>query len=350
MRALRSIPVWILLLAATAQAGSIRLRPSSTAEAGQPVRLADVAVLEGADAERTRDTIIIADPSSKLAGRAWLIVSIADVRRALEASEARLSSLALSGRECVVRFDVAKAVTPERSQEPPPAAGPETVDLGGPPTVRKQIASALASHVGVEPTDLRLLFESADAEFLDAPRHGVEVIAQPRTTSASSRAVLSCRVLDGDRMIDSRTIRADVEVRRLAIVVQENIRRKDEIPPAALAEQEMWMPLSAGRPLGTIDEAEGALARTRLSAGTVLMAEHLETPVVVKKNELVTVHAVRGGIEIQMRARARADARRGEIVQFRGERSTHEFPARVERAGVAVMTDGSADSERAEEP
>ncbi|MBL8746649.1 MAG: flagellar basal body P-ring formation protein FlgA [Phycisphaerae bacterium] len=333
-----------LLLASSSEAGSIRLRTSATIEAGSPVRLGDVAILEGDDAVALGGVLVVGEPSKRSLGRCWMSVSIAEVQRAVREAGGRMSTLTVSGSECAVRIETPAPVTETKAANTPKRAPQaEVVEQGGPPTVRKQAAAALAALLGVDGSDLRILFDAEDAAFLDQPRIGVEVIVQPRTTAMSSRSVLACRIVDGDRLLESRTIRADAQVQRKVVVLQESVKRKGEIPVASLQEQEMWISSSAARPIGSIEEAAGSLARTRLETGTVLFAEHLETPVVIRRNELVSILTIGGGFEVQTRARARSDARRGDVIAFRPEGSKKEFTARAERAGLAVMNlDGVA--------
>jgi flagella basal body P-ring formation protein FlgA len=328
-------------------AGSIRLRTAAAVEPGQPIRLGDVATLEGDDALALAATTVVEDVAKESAGRAWVQLTFADVRRVLDECGARMSNLTLSGSGCTVRIAGAPKEQSEESKLRAPSPRAESVELEGPPTIRRHAARTLAAFMNVDPADLRMLFDAADAEFLDQPRTGAaRIVVQPQSTANSGRAVLACRILDGDRIIDSRTIRVDSEVRRRVVVVQDMVKRKDEVPGASLAEQEMWLPATSGRPIGSIEEAAGSIARTRLEPGTVLRAEHLETPIVVKRNELVSVHAVRAGFEVQTRARARADARRGDLIAFRLEGSKKEFTARVEGPGVAVIDmDGAASPE-----
>lgn len=334
----------VCTFAAPAFAGSIRLRTAAAIEPGQPIRLGDVATLEGDDALALAATMLVEDVPKASAGRAWVQLTIADVRHALDDRGARMSTLTLSGSGCTVRIAGAPPEQPNESKPSTPSPRAESVELEGPPAVRRHAARTLAAFMNVDPADLRMLFDAADAEFLDQPRTGAaRIVVQPQSTANSGRAVLACRVLDGDRIIDSRTIRVDSEVRRQVVVVNEMVKRKDEVPSAALAEQEAWLPASSGRPIGSIEEAAGSIARTRLEPGTILRAEHLETPIVVKRNELVSVHALRAGFEVQTRARARADARRGDLIAFRLEGSKKEFTARVEGPGVAVIDlDGAA--------
>lgn len=350
MGALRAF-ILILCLgpcSAWCRAGSVRLKSVAAVDAGDVIRVGDIAALEGEDAAALADVVVVENAENAASGRAWTEVSIADVRRALGEVGAQMSGISLSGATCAVRLRAADSAATQGDNAPPPAARPEVVDLSGPSTVRKQAAASLASLFGVGADHLRLLFDAGDAAFLDEPRPGVNVVVQPTSSAASGRVVLSCRIVNGDRLIDTRTVRAEAEVLRRAVVLHEKVKRKDEIPIAALGEEELWMPAGDGRPVERIEEVAGSLARTRIEAGTVLRAELLDTPIVVKRNELVTVHAVRSGFEVQTRARARADARRGDVIPFRIDGSKNEFMARVERAGVAVMSldGGGKDGEK----
>lgn len=351
----RSVILHVLLLgaaAASAHGGSIRLRTSAMVDAGEAVRVGDVATLEGDDALALAHVTILAEPSRSAAGRAWVEVTLADLRRSLDEAGARAGMLTLSGGVCTVRIasppkDAAPEPTPKKAKP-----RPESVDPSGTPTVRKQAMLTLSSFLEVDPSDLRLLFDQSDADFLDQPRHALRIAIVPASGSGSARSVMNVRILDGDRIIDHRTIRAEAEVRRRVVVLQTMVKRKDAIPASALSEQEMWMPVGRGRPLERLEDASGALARTRLEPGTILREEHLESPVVIRRNELATIHAVREGFVVQTRARARSEGRRGDVIEFRVDGSKRGFQARVDGPGVAVVdlertsiADGSKEAE-----
>jgi flagella basal body P-ring formation protein FlgA len=336
------LTILAFLLAAPCFAGSIRLRTAATAGPDAPIRLGDVATLEGDDALAFAGLTLVEDPVKAAAGRGWTSISLAEVRAALERAGARLSLITLSGAACTVRVPF-EAASEEAPAAAPSRATPQPIDLTGPPTVRTEAGRTLAAHLDIDPSRLRVLFDEADRAFLDAPRHGHRVVVSPAATPASKRLVLAARVFEQDRLIDSRTLRADVETRRAVVVLRDALRRGREITADALDEQEAWLPLGGGRPIERLEDAAGLLARTRLEAGTILREEHLDSPVIVRRNELVTIHAVQSGFEVRTRARAREEARRGDVIEFRLEGAQKTFPARVEAPGVAVIDlDGPA--------
>lgn len=333
------LAVVCLLGSGSANAGTVRLRASAVFEPEAPITLASIAHLEGEDALAHGSVVIAASASAFVGERSWADVTTEDVRGALRNAGVRLSGLALGGRACTIRLDRALN-EPEPEADAPKAESqdePIVVPIDGPATVRVQAARALAGLLGVEPERLRLRFAPGDAAFLDERRDRRRIIVQPTSTGGSHRLSLAVRVMEADRIVDSRTIRVDAEVRRRVVIVQSPVKRKDAIDAASLAEAEMWIELGGGEPVESIEAAAGSLARTRLEAGTILRRGHLESAVIVRRNELVTVYAVRGGIEVKSRARARADAREGDVIEFRAEGSKQSFTARVTGAGVAVL-------------
>lgn len=341
-----------LLASHAALAGSVRLRAGAAIEPGQPVRVGDVATLEGADALALAPIIILNDWSAASQGKTWARITIADLSGALDRAGARTSTIALSGSTCDVRVvGLARSDATTEAAEPRTEQGFRVFDVSGTPTVRKECAASLAASLGVEPDSLRLAFDSADAEFLDAPRFDRRIVAQPVSAKASARSVVSVRVYDHDRLEASRTVRVEAEVRRDVAVLTKPLRRKDVIRADAFTSEERWMPAGAGEPISRAEDALGRIARTDLPAGTVLGMHQLDSPVVVRRNELVTILAIRAGFEVQMRARARTDGKPGETIEFRAEGSKKPIFARVEKSGVAVLNqDAPEGAERGETP
>jgi flagella basal body P-ring formation protein FlgA len=91
--------------------------------------------------------------------------------------------------------------------------------------------------------------------------------------------------------------------------------------------------------IGDASEVVGKLARTRLSAGTILREAVVEKPVVIRRNELVTVHCLSGSVALRVEARAMDEGREGDVIEFRVDRGSEPFTARVSGPGVAVATD-----------
>jgi flagella basal body P-ring formation protein FlgA len=82
----------------------------------------------------------------------------------------------------------------------------------------------------------------------------------------------------------------------------------------------------------------GQAARRPLRAQTPLFAFDLRKPVVVKKNELVTVRFAAGGIELTAQGQVQTDAGKGDTVQVLNTRSRRMIEARVVGAGLVEVT------------
>lgn len=331
-----------LLLCTVADAGTIRLRDGVVVEPGEPVTLGCVAKLEGADATGLAAMQIrAADAPMPACG--WLEIDVAAVRRALDESGVAMGRLAVSGRSCTVRVRAEAPV-----EAPALVEAPAQIVTKG-PTIRTEVIAALAERYGVAVDELRATFEAPDEEFLSTPSGAGRIVVSPTSTPGAARAVAQVRVVSGASIKASRTIRADIEVLRDVLVLKSPLRSREAITAGSFDSERRWVAPSSGDVISSFDGLEGSLARTRVAAGTVLRREHLESPVVMKRNELVTVYMVSSGFEIRTRARARADARIGDVLEFRAEGSKRSFMARVDGPGVAVAegpTQTVADADR----
>lgn len=98
----------------------------------------------------------------------------------------------------------------------------------------------------------------------------------------------------------------------------------------------------AARASGTLLTSAAAIAgqaaRRPLRAQTPLFAFDLRKPVVVKKNELVTVRFAAGGIELTAQGQVQTDAGKGDTVQVLNTRSRRMIEARVVGSGLVEVT------------
>lgn len=343
MRLFASISV-VLLLATSAGAGSVRLRERATIEPGQAITLGAIATLDGEDATSLASTVVRpASAASNSAG--WVEVDVNAVKQALRDAGAPTGRLAFSGRACTVR--VRREAPPE--PEAPAIAAP-VIAAPQPGTIHESILRTLGSLYGVSSADLRATFSPDDAALLKMSAQGASrrVIVSPSSTPGASRAVMQVRVVDDGAIVQSRTIAADIELRRRVMVVgAAGVKRGQTLAPEALTNEERWVAPASSEPLESLEGFEGASARTRLEPGTVVRAEHLDTPIIVKRNELLTVYTVSAGFEVRTRARARTDARRGDVIEMRVEGSKRSFMARIDGPGLAVADLSAAPPVRA---
>ena len=336
----------LLVWAAGAAAGTVRLKGSALVAPGGPVVLRDLAELTGADAD-LGDVVIVSDSGGKRGSAAWITVDVGDVRAALEKAGVSAGRVAVSGGRCVVRFagaglgeETKKSATATPTQAPAqPARRPEVVDTGGPATVRTRIVEMLDRMYGVEsdPSSLRVRFDEGDEALLAMEEWGRRVLVRPGTSGTGGRVLVEVRVLSGDQIVESRTIGVDVEIRRRVLVLTADVGRRDEISEAMVRETEMWVsPRGAGGPTSTA-EVVGQRARKPLDAGDVLRSGDVEPSIVVARGSAVTVFCLKGGIGVQARGRAMADGREGEMIECHLTDSRKAFLARVDGPGRVVV-------------
>lgn len=332
-----AVTLLTLLLGASALADRIALKPSASAQAGAPVTLRDVADLTGPDAEALADTVLVDDVNRRAAGRAWFELTIDDVRATLDQRRVNWGRLSLQGASCAVRLT--DTVAPTKVDDSPARVerSPETVDLTGPATVRTRIVALLTRLYDVAPGDLRVLFSEDDDAFLNTPEFGRRIEVQPAATASSSRFAVVVWVYDGDRLLESRTLRIDLQVRRRVFVLASELQRGDSIRETHLRAETMWLEPTGPAPIRKDEAAIGSVARRRLAAGTVLRVDQLESPVVVRRGELVTIHCLSGGVVVKTRARAQSDAREGDLIELRMDGRRKSFVARIVGPGRAVM-------------
>lgn len=336
----RGILFALLALAccAAARADQIRLR-SGVSVAPGPVLLSDIAELRGDAVQRYAQLIVEPDAVAAAGPRRRFEVSLDQVRAALEREGAHWGRLALSGKACVVRVAADAQSQPNADDEDDPEAqpAPEPVDLTGPPTVRRRVAALLTSLYGVEPQDLRLLFDERDAAFLATPEWGRRIDLQPNTTASSGRQSITVRIFEGERLIDTRTLRVDARIRRTVVRLSEGVSRGGAVGPGQATEQRLWIDPADESPVGSLDDALGMRARTRLEAGDILRRSDIEAPILVRRNEQVAVHCISGGVALRAKARAHDDARMGDLVECSMEGRRGAFTARVADRGVVVV-------------
>lgn len=333
----------ILLAATTAAAqDAVRLRHLAVVDTGAPITLAMIADLSGPGAQALGDLVIIESPENELAGGTLAAhIDVQRVRSALKASDrCDFSALLLSGSVCEVRPE-GLAASRRDSTSDTPRVLPRLAGTIPLTTVKGHVAAAIARSLDARPDDVRLTFDPRDARLLATTAVGRTVDASP--TGRSDDMPVRITVYERDRIVLSETVRVSVSVRRSVCVLDATKRRGEAITEADFTIERRWLrPME--EPVSSADAIGRAMATT-IKAGKPLMREHAEQPIVVKKGDLVTVHSVSGGIVVQMTARALADARDGEIIEFEHMRGRGVFLARMNGSGHAVAVSRSMNTQ-----
>jgi flagella basal body P-ring formation protein FlgA len=329
--------VWLagaILLAGAARADEVILRATARVAPGTAATLADVAKLSGASAEALGDTVIV--PASQI-GAGWTSVDLERVRAALEArGGVAWGLLSLRGSACAVGVAGAEGRWATEAG-PRPRIVPTAAELGT-GTVKGFIGAKIAAALGVEPSGLRLSFDPGDEDLLSMTTAGRTVEA--RITGASDRIPVRVAVFEGERLLGGRAVGVGALVQRSIAVATRPIRRGEVLDAGDLSTEDRWVGPSQGGVRA--EDAVGAVAKAPLDAGQVVTTNDVESPVVIKRGDLVTVTSICGGVLVRATARARSGAKEGEMVVLEttepDRKRRRAFTARAFGRGQAIIT------------
>ena len=133
-------------------------------------------------------------------------------------------------------------------------------------------------------------------------------------------------------------LQATVRHYKPVAVLQRQLRKGEQLQQDMLTmERRDVMTLRAGY-LGDINDSVGMLATRSLPVGTVVNANLLSHPSLVKRGDLVQIEAAGGGVAVNTQGTALADGRQGQVIQVRNNSSKRVLQAIVTRAHtVQVM-------------
>lgn len=334
---------------AMAQQDRVSLRESARVAIDAPVRLADVAVLEGEQAEALAQVVVLEDPAGALEGRPWLELDLAEVRAALARAEgSRPARLEFRGVRCaILPLGRTGELRPPPAAPPPAAQGSvepaEPALLEGPDTVRAQVERELARLLRLSPREMRIAWDDRDGALLNEAIGGRSL--QVRLAGRGERTPVAITIYDAERIDRSETVRARIDVLREVALASRAIRRGEAVGDASVRRERRW--LSVRFEPAAPATLDGAVARRDIDAGEMIEPHHLEAPILVQRGALCTVHCVAGGIVVEHRnVRARQSGRDGEVIEFETtDGGRRRFTARVSGPGRAVVV-ASAGEER----
>ena len=302
--------------------------------------LGDIADLDGPEAKLLSRMVIVPNVRKAASRDGLLKLSLSEVRAALDAAGANWGRVSLSGSTCSVRTAVIAPPEPKPAPAPrSPKALPEPVDETGPATVRTLVGVRLAEHYGVDTASLRLSFDESDEGLLsmpapDSPGRRIEV--QPAAGPGSQRMPVNIAIYDGDRIALSRIVNVNAQLLKTVVTAANIIDRGQTISDDLISVQKQWLP-PGGKALATPEQIIGSIASQRIASGQVINQSDVTTPIIVKRGEIVYVHAVNGAFVVKVKARAMGSARDGEFVQLKLDGSDEVFTARMSGRGRAVM-------------
>lgn len=342
------------VIALSAPGDGVRLRAAARVAAAAPVKLADVADLEGAEALRFADLSLRERPFAAHELDSESAITLDEVRAALDGAGVNWGRLALTGGRCALRLRGARQPEPAAAIGPPaaPAQASEAsaAALAGEETVRARVTALLARVLAASPENLRVRFDPRDDDLLNLSLNGRRVEVQPGAIrSAGERVPFTIWVYAGNRVAERRTILVEAQMRVAVLVLTAEAARKASIRRSMVRVEERWLPPGGSPLVASMEALDGAIARTRLPVGTALRQAHLDSPIVVRKNERVMVHCVGQAIVLKAPARALADGAEGDVIAFKLDGAEHTFLARVDGPGRAVVVLGGSTADETQD-
>lgn len=335
---------------ADAQADHVRLhRLARVAGDGEPIRLGDVARLEGAEAEALAEVAVAPAPAPGTS----IDLSIGAIRSALDGASVHWGRVNLSG--CRVRVHVDHG-TPPRSllaanetivlAAPEPrdraiAITPRTLDhnptIDADSSLRAALQRTTADLLQVHANDLRLEFAESDSELLDlrAPEHDFTVAVESGENSA--RIGYRVEIRRAGALVETRRIAARPQVRTPVTTLRRPVERGVVVTADDIAVADEWVrPRRRSNPHDP-DRIVGRVATRRLDAGDMLDPNDLESEILVRRGQAVKIRCRVGGIVIELDGIALGDAALDQTVEVRKTRERTSFSALVVAPGEVLV-------------
>jgi flagella basal body P-ring formation protein FlgA len=327
---LRRVSAWgllgvlLVLSLLSTEAGAqdtITLRSVVHVQPGSSLTIADVA---DTDAQDTA-FMSLSLPARRIGGH----ITASDLREVLEkARGVNLGRLRIRGGPCEIRE------APRRSRQVAQAE-PEMPRSSNAPRVRDVIPLHLSRLFSASPDDIRVVFDETDANLLNTPISERTLSVHP--LGGGVRVPLEVRIFENDRLVLSGRVLAEVLVRREVFEAATLIPRGTVLSEDKVRRTTRWMAV----PESPADAGSlGQVVRTRIEPGEIIRARDVESPVIVKRGEIISVDCIAGGVLVRTSARATQPARNGDVITLQALNSKRTFQARISGPGQAVLVLG----------
>ncbi len=260
----------------------------------------------------------------------WTHIKVEDIRKMLQDTpRIRAGSVVVTGTET----HITRRVSINLKDSPPAPTAQQAKPTSTGPTLHDRVEHWLARRFAVANDAIRMQFHSKDAELL--AQSAQDRIVEISPIGSSSRMALRVTVYAGERVESSFTITVEVEIRRESVVTTKDIARSTIIDESMISQETQWFSpfVTPVNPKMVLGQA----CRSRLRAGTVILADDLESPVVIERGEIVSARSIAGSVVVNIRARAMSNVRDGELFELESLDRKSRFTARASGPGRAVI-------------
>jgi len=322
----------LVTLAHAAYADDIQLLAVAGVE-GDQVHLRDVARLDGARAEALGDLVVAKFDASA----ASLTVDMDVLRDVLTRQSINWGLLTLGGhRKCMV-----ERLTAVTAPVPVIVAPERPIDLTTTVTLRQMLIERIERESGRSRSNMVIDFSDSEKAVLDASVLGRTLEIEPQSTSWIGRVPFTVREWRNSVIVSEVRVAAEVAARTLAVVATKQISRGTTISRDDVAVNEVMLHAAGIAPMTRLDEVVGKTAASIVRMGSPITADHIAAEILVRRNEVIEIRGLFGGVVIKLTARAKDDGAMGQIIMARRDGTRHDFPVRIVGTSKAIAVNQS---------
>ncbi len=318
LQAIAGLLAALALLAGSLPAAEIRLRSEASC-AGPVVTLGDVAEVVAGDVEQAQTLAAVELAPTPPPGTERYL-RFREVQDRLLARGVNLAEHQFSGyaQTRLVARPAARAEAPKPLQ----ATAIEKA--------RRQVAEAIAEHLrqtaaSGEAWTAAVRLDDVQARLV-AGGSGVTVRGGQAPWTGPQRFVVNVATAQGTQAF---AVEAEVGVQAAVVVARRSIARGAAVRADDVELASDPSGLAPGQPFRAIEEVLGKETTRAIPVGEVLDAASLRAPLVVRRGEVVTVHARHGGVRVRTIARAKDDGALGQTVTVESTLDRKTYAARV---------------------
>ncbi len=321
--------------AMNATINTVSLRSSVMVSDLTSVTLADVAVVEGAEAQQLSELRVGVESGA---------VRQAEVVKVLEGAGFHRAQVMVKGF-VVCRVELSNTLAKVSNEKVIIKTLPSdaTQVSGDSRTLRDQVMTFVATLAKVPVTELRIEFAAGDAKLLDEPVGETRLEIEAGGSGGTGRVPMVLRRYRGDTLIETRRVTAEVTRRYQAVALTRSLSKGEVIGSNDVTMREVYVTGSV-QPVRDVQQAVGMMLRGLAREGSVLMSDQLQPARIVQRGQLITVRSLAGNVSVTMTARALDEAGVGEVIAVRNEKSRQTFSARITLEGQGVLVSDSANS------
>lgn len=314
------------------------------------VTLGDVASLEGDEAQRLASVQVGA---MKTRGKP-MEITVAEVRKALDAAGVNWAKVDLSGRSVIVRPQRDEAAPPPQAmtanaiegaaapEQKPTPIDPEANSIAldamvNVQTIGGSIANLIIANLRVDPRSIRVRIADEDKALLQTDLADGRFEVQPLGSFAGDRLAFSIRAWNGNAAESRGQVTLLVQRQTPVSRLRRDVSRSDAITEADIQTVESWLSPSEAMQVAPRASVVGRSASRSMHAGETIRVRDIDREATVKRGQLVTIRCLVGGVAISLQAEARAEGSIGDALEFRKTGERDSFLATVTGPNEAVV-------------